>query len=504
MIKKIIKNLLVVGCMIFYCVNNYAQIICGDEIWMGWVTNEYNGMSYGAVANNNDDPKLKVEGYGRYQFKSETNLVDFLEFADSSYFSKYISYGKGSERLNSYDDGLPQAFTDYYVKNKESFINKQDEYIYTNYYSPTANIFSNSGFDLSSASPYLKGAILSVVMYRINNNLISETISRSLVEDILNLYNEDEEEYIKAIYDLMIEKAPNENIKKRFSKEKQACLEEQEDSFESHVGEILNKKGEANAAIFIRDLNNLNPSIFEEFLQNKKFANDDVLEWYNAVRTSVNYNEEFNISSGVLDFGTSTSMGKNIEGYLELIEREVVFKNPSNGTNIIYIPQNTSNDKYSEMKFGINNVAQGGASLACMSMAINSLTNLNVLPNDIIDKLKVKYGTANYFYDEEKRGNKNDIINAIAKEYGLSSSVISKASVISSLAANKKVVARVSESEFTKHGTFILLCGQKEYDGKKYVLVADPNIYHTRFLYNLYDIDYIADTCKGIFFEIRR
>ena len=483
-----------------------AQNIAEEEIWMGWAANEYKGMSYGAVANDNEDEKLRVDGYGRYQFKYNTNLIDFLKFADETYFKKWIEMGKGSSNLNKYENGLPQAWTDYYVNNKDSFIKKQDEFLYEKYYLPIKDIFNQSGIALNEKSPYLKGAIFSITIFRFNNNEINQSISRSSLRDLIDLYEEDETKYITKLYNLMIEKYSEDLLKKRWSKEKQACLDRQEDTFNSHVGEILNKKGDANSMTFIRELNNLNPSIMYEFLANEKFTRDDVLEWYDAVRNSVNYNEEFNITSGVLDFGTSTSKGINLDGYLDLIESEAVFKIPNNGSNIIYIPQNTNKATYSDLKFGVNNIAQGGASLAVLSMAINKLYGNNnlVMPNDLYNTLIEKHGDANYYYDEERKGNRNEIIIDLANQYGIACNTIAKSSVMESLINENLIIARVAESEFTKYGTFILLCGIRSHNDKNYILVADPNIYHTRYLYNLYDIDYLANTCKGIFFELRR
>lgn len=503
-IKKYIFAVVITA--ILFSFQNHAQNIGGEDIWMGFATNEYNGMSYGAVANDNEDEKLKIDGYGRYQFKHNTNLVDFLRFVDENYFKKWIEMGKGSYNLNKYEYGLPQAWTDYYVNNKDTFIEKQDRFFYENYYVPIESYFNQSNISLSEKSSYLKGAILSITVFRLNNNEINQTISRSSLIDLIDLYEEDDTKYIAKLYNMMIDRYSDEDLKKRWSKEKQACIDMQDDTFDSHIGEILNKKGEANSMTFIRELNNLNPTILYEFLSNEKFTRDDVLEWYDAVRKSVNYNEEFGISSGVLDFGTSTSRGINLNGYLDLIENEVVFKKPNNGSNIVYIPQNTNKASYSELRFGVNNIAQGGASLAVLSMALNKLygnSNL-IMPNDLYNTLLEKHGDVNYYYDEEKRGNKNEIIFDLAHNYGISCNTIAKTSVMSSLTNGKVVIARVAESEFTKYGTFILLCGVKLYNGKNYIIIADPNIYHTRYLYNLYDIDYLANTCKGIFFELSK
>ena len=192
-----------------------------------------------------------------------------------------------------------------------------------------------------------------------------------------------------------------------------------------------------------------------------------------------------------------------MSNYLGLIEKEVVFNEPNNGTGIVYMPQNTSKGDYSSESFGANNVAQGGASLACLSMAINKLNSSNIDPGNIIVKIKDKYNSYNYFYDVENKGQKNEIIREVSEMYGLTCNNISANSVISALFNGHMVIARVQKSEFTKNGTFILLCGVKEYNNKTYVMIADPNIYHARFLYNLYDIEYIANTCKGIFFDIR-
>lgn len=497
-IKKII--ILLLTNIILFAFASFSQDIAGEEIWMGWAVNEYNNYSYGACANNSDDERLKVDGYGRYQFKYNTNLIDFLKYADEGYFKKWIDFGKGSERLNNYNDGLPQAWTDYYASNTEKFKELQDKFLYEKYFSQIKRIYSNSGISLNDA--YVKGAIFSIAMYRVNNNEISQSISVSSLNDLINLYDANNDIYVKKIYDAAIERYTDEKDIKRFSKEKQECLEKRDDAFDSHIGEILNKKGDTNSITFIRELNNLNPSIFREFLQKKKFTDDKVLEWYDAVRTSVNFHDEFNITSGVLDFGTSTSHGIDIDGYLGLIENEVVFKIPSNGSNTYYIPQNTNKASYSELKFGVNNIAQGGSSLACMSMAISKLKGKIVIPSEIYYKLKDKYNDVNYFYDKNKMGNKNEIIEEIANFYGLKSNIISQNSVIGSLINGNVVVARVSDSEFTKYGTFILLCGVRSYNGKNYIIVADPNIYHTRYLYKLYDINYLANTCNGIFFEI--
>ena len=506
--NRIFKSIIFIALLVLSTNAVFAQDMCGEEIWMGWATNEYNGMSYGAVANNNEDSKLKINGYGRYQFKNTTNLIDFLDYADNTYFREYIEYGKGSERLNDYNYGLPQAWTDYYVNNNAKFIEKQDRYLYTNYYVPITNYFREKGIELWNKSPYVKGAILSIVMHRYNNNEITQNISRQAVSDLIDLYVEDDKAYITKIYDMVKNKYTKDELKKRFSSEKQACLEERDDEFKSTAGEILNKYGKANGATFIRELNNLNPSIFKEFLINKKFTEASVLDWYDAVTTSVDYNKGLNISSGVLDFGTSTSRGINIDGYIDLIENEVVFKMPNNYTNIYYIPQNTNIASYSDIKFGINNVAQAGSSLACLSMAINKLQNRNnnnlVLPGELITEIINRCGDFNYYYDKNRQGNRNEIISDIASWYSLSSAIISKASVLTSLVSGNIVIARVQDSEFTKYGTFILLCGVREHNEKQYVIVADPNIYHARYLYNLYDIEYIANTCKGIFFEIRR
>ena len=496
-------------CILLLKSNIYSQVIDGNDIWMGWATNEYNGMSYGAVANYDiDDEKLRVPGYGRYQFKYNTNLVDFLEYADKNYFKKWIEYGKGSEKLNKYEYGLPQAWTDYYVANKDEFINKQDVYLITNYYLPMKQYFMEAGFNIDYESDYIKGALLSILMFKYDNNEISQNISRGSVNDLINAYiPNDEDKCIENLYDIIISKnSTNELLVKRFTKEKEACIDKQDDEFDSNIGEILNKKGETNSASLLKEINSVNGTIFKEFIANDRFKSSQTLDWYDAVRTSVNYKEEFNISSGVLDFGVSTSRGINMNNYLSLIEDEVVFKIPDNGSYTYYIPHNTNKTTYSQMKFGSNNISQGGSSLACMSMALSRIRNRGeynlILPHDIANKIIEKYNDVNQFYDETKLGQKNEIISAIADIYGVKANTISKNSVLSCISKGNMVIARVQKSEFTKNGAFILLCGIKNHNDKDYVIVADPNIYHTRFLYNIYDIEYIANTCKGIFFEV--
>lgn len=505
MIKRIVKNLIIIIQCILYINILYAQTIGPEEIWMGWATNEYGGMSYGAVANFEvEDTKLQVKGYGRYQFKSNTNLVEFLDYADSEYFKKWIEMGKGSDRLNLYEYGLPQAWTDYYANNKEKFSKLQDDYLYVKYFYPIAAYFLEEGINIHDFSPYIKGAILSIVIYRYNKNEINQNISKQAVIDLIDCYDESEEKYINSLYDTILSKySSQEEIIKRFTKEKRACIEQHDDFFDSKVGEMLNKVGDTNSLTMIRDLNNLNSTIFQNFLDNNKFASSENLEWYDAMRNSgLNFKDELGISSGVLDFSTSTSRGLNLANYLGLIEKEVVFNEVDNGTGIIYIPQNTSKGDYSNISFGSNNVAQGGASLACLSMAINKLCSLNITPANIIDKIKGEYGNYNHFYDEKNKGQKNEIIKEVCRMYGLSSYTISQQSVMGVLGAGHMVIARVQKSEFTKNGTFILLCGAEMYNGKTYVIIADPNIYHARYMYNLYELEYIANTCKGIFFDI--
>lgn len=498
------KILIILSLIIINITNIYAYDLCGEDIWMGWTSNEFNDMSYGAVANSNEDEKLNVKGYGRYQFQSNTNLVDFLSFADSEYFKKWIEMGKGSGRLNKYEYGLPQAWTDYYANDKASFVKKQDQYIYNNYFNVIAEYYASSGINLHEESSYVKGAVLSIVINRFYDNEISQKISKSGIQDLIDCYDGNEEAYIVKIYDIELRKHSNDDkITKRFSKEKNACIEKKEDTFDSKIGEILNSQGQTNSLTMIRELNNLNSTIFKNFLSTGKFTTNDNLEWYDSMRNSdLDFKKELGISSGVLDFSSTTSKGLNMANYLGLIEKEVVFNNANNGTDIIYMPQNTSKGDYSSEKFGSNNVAQGGASIACLSMAINKLTNSSINPKDIISRITEKYQNYNYFYDKKNKGQRNEIISEVANMYGLSCNNISMNSVIGALNSRHMVIARVQKSEFTKNGTFILLCGTREYNGKNYVIIADPNIYHTRFLYNLYDIEYIANTCKGIFFDI--
>lgn len=507
--QKILYLIIIIGILM---INNslFAQDLCGEYVWMGWANNQYGNMSYGAVADYSiNDEKLQVKGYGRYQYYYKTNLIDFLSFLDADYFKRYIEFGLGSDKLNDYTYGLQIAFTDYFNDFKDKMIEKQDKFLYEKYYLELKNRLKDNGINLNEHNEYLKGACLSYLMYNLDKNEILQSVNNEIVRKLSDFYSSDDKEYITNIYDYLIEiNSANKNIRDRFVKEKRACLEEQDDDFDSKIGELLNIGGTSNSLTSIREINESNPEIFNTFLTNGKFFTESNLSWYDSVRHSVDYSQ-FGISSGVLDFGISTSKGYNVDGYLSLINNEVAFKKPNTNYNVFYIPQNYfGNDKdYSNVNFGANNIAQGGGSLACLSMCINKFLDNNesnlILPNDIVDIIKENHdGDYNFYYNTEKKGQNNEIIADVCSYYNLSSNQISGSSISSSLANGLLVIARVQESEFTKWGNFVLIVGSEVIDGVQMYCVYDPNIYHANYIYKLYDLNYLINDCKGIFFEI--
>ena len=522
---KIIKKLVIVGIFTVLSINTiYAYDLCGESIWIGGVNNQYSNMSYGAVADySQSDPKLQIKGYGRYQFYYKTNLIDFLSFVDSTYFNKWINFGSGSNKLNDYSYGLPIAFTDYYNDKMENMKNKQDEYIYTKYYLPMKEKLENKGVNLDNYDEYLKGAVLSFTMYNIDKNEILQTINDNLVNKVKSFHASDNDTFITNIYNYLIEiNQNNTDNRERFVKEKRACLEHHSDEFNSKIGEILNSQGTSTSFSLIRDINNANPNIFKDFLQNKKFSEDNI-EWYNSIR-QLDFKKEIGITSGVMDFGINTSRGYNQGSYESLIASEVCFTMPNSNCPIYYIPQNFlptmidnfeskkemsyQGKQYALKKFGANNIAQSGGSVACLSMAINKFFGRNAsnlsLPDKIVEKIEEMHnGDYNYYYDEEKKGQKNEIITDVAREYGLTARNIAGSSIISSLSSGGLVIARVSNCEFTKWGNFVLIGGYETINGENLLNVFDPNIHHANFLYKLYDVNYLINDCSGIFFELK-
>ena len=93
MATRLIKNtLIVIGFIIINIANIYAYNLCGEDVWRGGINKQYNMASYGAVADNSSDDKLKISGYGRYQFNYKTNLIDFLMFLDEQYFERFTQF----------------------------------------------------------------------------------------------------------------------------------------------------------------------------------------------------------------------------------------------------------------------------------------------------------------------------------------------------------------------------------------------------------------------------
>ena len=506
--NKIITILIVFLIMISNLTN--AQHLANEDIWMGWSNNQYGQMSYGAVADYSvNDEKLQVKGYGRYQFYYKTNLIDFLRYLDEEYFKVFIEYGQGSDKLNDYSYGLQIAFTDYYNDFKDKMIQKQDEFIYSNYYLSVKDKLLAKSIDLNGFSEYLKGAVMSYTMFNLERNEIMQNINNQLINKLAECYSNDENIFISNIYNYLIEiNSTNEITKERFIKEKRACLEHQDDLFNSKIGEMINTGGTSNSLSSIRQINEQNPQIFEPFLKQGKFYTKQQLDWYNSVRTSVDFKKEFGIDSGVLDFGISTSKGYNIDNYINLVSNEVAFKVPNNNCPVMYIPQNYMGDDkdYATIKFGANNIAQGGGSLACLSMCITYFNENNVmtLPNDIVDKIKENHNDDyNFYYNVEKKGQDNEIITDVCKYYGLNSGVISGNSIASVLASGGLVIARVKESEFTRWGNFVLIAGSQVIDGIQMFYIYDPNIYHANYLYKLYDLNYLLES-GGTFFKISK
>ena len=258
-----------------------AQHLASEDIWMGWANNQYNQMSYGAVAD-----------YGRYQFYYKTNLVDFLSYLDTNYFKLYIEYGQGSDKLNDFSYGLQLAFTDYYNDFKGTMIQKQDEYIYNNYYLSVKNKLLEKGRDINSFSQYLKGAVMSYTMFNIDRNEILQSINNQLINKLYDCYNYDEDTFISNIYDYLIEiNSTDDIVKERFIKEKRACLEHHSDEFNSKIGELINTGGSSNSLSYIKQINIEKPEIFEDFLEQGKFYTDTQKEWFNTVRSSVDFKD---------------------------------------------------------------------------------------------------------------------------------------------------------------------------------------------------------------------
>lgn len=511
MIKKSFKNRIIflsIIISILFTFNCFSKEIRGVDVWLAWSNYEFNNMSYGAVANTTvEDEKLKVYGYGRYQFKYNTNLCDFLSYLDNTTFKKWIEYGKGSEKLNKLAYGLQNEWADYYINHKDFVIEKEDEYIYDTYYKVVENYLNGSGKYIQDDGR-VRGAILSFIMRNVINNEISNKIQQSdfMVQQLIKLYDSDPDKYINNIYNKLLEMYQNDDsMYQRFKKEKQFCLEGIENEFTSKIGEILISSGESLNINIIKDINN-EDVYFADFLSNYKFHNDDTKEWFDTIRTSVNFRDEFNVSSGVIDFKTETSKGINLNNYYEMLNEEIALTIPDNNTSVYYIPQNGI-ATYSQLKFGAVNVAQGGGSLACLSMAINKYytvptKEMLVLPSTIRDKIIELYDDYNYFYDEKKKGQKNEIIINMAKQFGLTTNVISKSSVYDSLSKGHLIIARVQESEFTEHGQFVLLCKTEVKDEKIYIILHDPNIYHASYCFKMYSLDYLADECKSSFIEV--
>lgn len=484
---------------------SFSQDICGEEIWMGWVNIRYDSAGYGCVPAKNNALNQDVYKYGRYGFDYKTTLIDFLDFLDSEYFERWIKMGKGSENLIKEEFGLPEAFSIYYADNKEKVIKKEDEYVYTNYYLNIKNVLRNSGFNLDSYSPYIKGMVFSYTIRKIENNMISQTINSSFATDIINCKNEeDEDKFINEFYKLMIDRfGSNEKEKKKLYKERGDCLDKKEDTYIGKVGERLVINNDVFNDRFVLDIMATSSEVYDDFIDSGKFYEDSQKEWYYHVRNSSDFKEEIGIDSGFLDVSLTSSKGIKANGYVSKVENELVGNVIENGQNIIYLPQNSTIRDYSFEKFGINNVAQCGGSLSCMSMAVNKLLDKSgeflVTPDKIIEKIKEEKSDVNYYYNEEKMGMENEIITDICDFYGLNGSIIAKNSMQAALSSGSLIVARVSDCEFTTTGNFILLSGFETANSQNCCYVIDPNMAHASFLYNLYPLDYISDISDVLF-----
>lgn len=498
--------ILIFICFLFlFQISIYAKHICGDDVWLGFANIYYENLNYGSVPMVDTNNNIKSKKYGKYAFDYKTNLIELLTEIDSEYFSKYIEYGRGSEKLINEEDGLPEAFSTYYANNKKHVEEVEDKYLYNNYYIKAKDALNEKGIDLSIYSEYIKGAVLSYTLHKLEKNIISQSINGAFINDIKDVFSEETEDaIIIRLYKIMDDKfGQSEEESKKLFKERNKCLEKSDDGEEYFEGGRLVIDNSIYSDKYTKDINATASFIYDEFLTNGKIYEEVQLEWYDNVRYDIDYSDEINITSGFLDIATETSKGIKQERIIDKIESELVLKEIDNGQGIIYVPQNPVIESYAYLKFASNNVAQGGGSIACLSMAINKLLNKSgnflITPDKILSKITEEKGDCNTYYNEEKKGMENEIITEVAELYGLKSSIIAKDSISTVLSTNGLVIARVNESEFSNVGNFVLLSGYEEKNGQMCCYVIDPNIAHVRLLYNLYNIDYIKSISDVVF-----
>lgn len=505
--KIIFKIKYIVLFIFLFNFGTFAKNICGENIWTGWVDIYYEESGYGAVPRISDETGLVINTYGRYAFDYKTNLVDLLKEINDEYFDRWISFGPGSEKLINEEYGLPIAFNKYFSNNKEKVINIQDKYIYDNYYSKIKNELSNVGISLDSNSEFIKGMVLSYTFKKIKHNLISQNINSSFANEIKTCYDSNNDKFINNLYLLMIDRfAENESEKKKIYKERNDCLNKIDDSEKINEGSerlVINSNNFSDKYA-LNITKESNP--YDNFLYLDKFGEQQNLDWYDNVRNDVDYRDNFKISSGFLDVSAESSRGIKLEKYIEKVEDELVKQTINNGRGFIYLPQNSVKQDYSYLKFGQNNVAQGGGSISCLSMVINKLLNKKdefmITPKNIINKIKEEKKNENFYYNTEKGGMENEIITDVCSFYSLNSSIISKDSINSILYNNGIIIARVGKSEFATEGNFIILSGYEVKDGNVCCYIIDPNIAHAQYLFNLYPIDYLK-SISNVLFEIK-
>ncbi len=135
--------------------------------------------------------------------------------------------------------------------------------------------------------------------------------------------------------------------------------------------------------------------------------------------------------------------------------------------NVIYY--NQTDAAWAEKLYGSDQIGRYGCGPVVMAMAVSSLTDQNINPEEMALWAK-KHG-----YWAKKSGSYLSIVEGAAGEFGLSAESCQSADISrlqQELASGKLAVALMRKGHFTNGGHFVLLCGTS-LDGR--ILVADPS-----------------------------
>lgn len=136
-------------------------------------------------------------------------------------------------------------------------------------------------------------------------------------------------------------------------------------------------------------------------------------------------------------------------------------------TEIIYY--NQCDEEWSDLPYGSDTIGKYGCGPTVMAMAVSSLTQQNINPEDMATWAR-KHG-----YWAKKSGSYLSIVEGTCEAFGISVEAnreFNAEQILQELASGKVMVALMGTGQFTETGHFILICGVTLDGG---VLIADSN-----------------------------